>query len=179
MKLKSPGVWLVFFCLAAAAALAEPPSANQVMANAQAQAQAEHKTIFVHFGASWCGWCGRLEGFLERPEIKPVFDKYFVQVNLVTQEEDKKAALNNPGADKLMEKLGGAKEIPYFAFLDAHGALIVNSKRPSAEPGGENIGFPVEPKELEWFRQMLQKAAPGIAKAELDTIEATLKIMGK
>jgi thiol-disulfide isomerase/thioredoxin len=179
MKLKRPGLWLALFCFASTVAWAETPSADQVMAKAEAQAQAEHKTIFVHFGASWCGWCGRLEGFLERPEIKPVFDKYFVQVSLVTQEEDKKAALNNPGADKLMEKLGGAKEIPYYAFLDAQGALIVNSKRPSAEPGGENIGFPVEPKELEWFRSMLQKAAPNISKAELDTIEATLKSMGK
>ena len=55
----------------------------------------------------------------------------------------------------------------------------MNSKRPSAEPGGENIAFPVEPKELEWFRQMLQKAAPNISKTELDTIEATLKSLGK
>ena len=123
MNLKAPVSWLVFFCLASAVGLAEPPSADQVIATAEVQAQAEHKTIFVHFGASWCGWCGRLEGFLERPEIKPVFDKYFVKASLETQEEDKKAALNNPGADKLLEQLGGAKENPYYAFLDAHGAL--------------------------------------------------------
>ena len=32
-------------------------------------AAAENKAIFVHFGASWCGWCRKLDAFLERPAL--------------------------------------------------------------------------------------------------------------
>lgn len=55
-------------------ARAEMPTAESVMATAEQKAQAEHKTVFLHFGASWCGWCKRLDAFLNNPEIKPVFE---------------------------------------------------------------------------------------------------------
>src|SRR5882672_11330894 len=38
-------------------AYAEAPSADKVLAQAKAKALAEDKTIFLHFGASWRGWC--------------------------------------------------------------------------------------------------------------------------
>src|SRR5579859_5593630 len=105
------------------------PTAEQVLAKAKAKAAADHKTIFLHFGASWCIWCRRLEAFLDRPDIKPVFEKYFIPVTLVVQENAKNKALENPGADALLNQLGGPSGLPYCAFLDAQGALIVNSKR--------------------------------------------------
>jgi len=43
--------------------------------------------------------------------------------------------LENPGADALLRQLGGPSGLPYSAFLDAQGHLIINSKRQ-----GENIG---------------------------------------
>src|SRR5690242_3226680 len=112
-------------------------SADEVLAPAKSNAAAENKTIFLHFGASWCGWCKKLDAFLERPEIKAVFEKHFVAVKLVVQENAKNKALENPGADELLKKLGGPAGLPYFAFLDAKGALIINSKR-----DGSNVGFP-------------------------------------
>ena len=122
-------------------AYAEAPTADQVLASAKAKAAAEHKAIFLHFGASWCGWCKRLDAFLDRPDIKPVFDKYFIPVKLVVQENDKNKALENPGADALLKDFGGPAGLPYSAFLDAKGALIVNSKL-----NGQNIGYPGEPE---------------------------------
>jgi thiol-disulfide isomerase/thioredoxin len=146
------------------------PTAEQVMAEARGKASAEHKTIFLHFGASWCGWCHKLDGFLERPDIKPVFEKYFVPVKLVVQEHQDNKALENPGADALLAKLGGPSGLPYLAFLDAQGFLVMNSKR-----DGQNIGFPSEPAEIDWFVQMMKKAAPNMAEADVKTIETALR----
>ena len=74
---------IAVFALSALPWLAEVPTADQILAPAKEEAAAEHKAIFVHFGASWCVWCRRLDAFLERPDIKRVFEKYFVPVKLV------------------------------------------------------------------------------------------------
>ena len=110
---------------------------------------------------------------MEKPEIKPVFDKYFVELKLVVQENAKNKALENRGSDVFMKNLGGPAGLPYFAFLDATGRTIVTSKRPNGS--GENIGFPAQPAEIDWFLQMLRKAAPKISDEELKTVESTLR----
>ena len=151
-------------------AYGEAPTADQVLVSAKAKAGAEHKAIFLHFGASWCGWCKRLDAFLDRPDIKPVFEKYFVPVKLVVQESEKNKALENPGADALLKQFGGAGGLPYSAFLDAQGALIVNSKR-----NGQNIGYPGQAEEIDCFIQMMKKAAPRMSEDDLKAIETALR----
>ena len=161
---------LAVFSVFSLLAHAEAPTADQVLAPAKAKAAAEHKAIFVHFGASWCVWCRRLDALLDRPDIKPVFEKYFIPVKLVVQEHDKNKALENPGADALLKNLGGPAGLPYSAFLDAKGALIVNSKLK-----GENIGYPGDPSDIDWFIQMMKKAAPNMSPDDLKTIETALR----
>ena len=168
-NMKSITLALVAFVLTPLVTLATPP-ADEVLAPAKAKAKAENKTIFVHFGASWCGWCKKLDAFLEQSDIKPVFEKYFVPVKLVVQENEKNKALENPGAEALLKKLGGPAGLPYSAFLDAKGTQIVNSKE-----GGGNIGYPAQPAEIDWFVAMMKKAAPAMTPEDLKTIESALR----
>ena len=116
--------FVAVFFLSASIASAEPPSVEQVLSRAKAKASAERKTIFLHFDASSCGWCKRLDAFLERPDTKPVFEKHFIAVKLVVQESEKNKALENPGGEAVLKELGGPAGLPYSALLDAQGKLI-------------------------------------------------------
>jgi len=51
--------------LSTLAVFGEPPTAEQVLAKARARAVLKQKAIFLHFGPSWCGWCKRLDAFLD------------------------------------------------------------------------------------------------------------------
>jgi thioredoxin-related protein len=161
---------LVALSLSALTTLASPPSSNQVIADAKTKASAEQKAIFVHFGASWCGWCKRLDAFLDRKDVKQVFEKYFIPVKLVVHEKEKDKALENAGAEALLTKLGGPSGLPYSAFLDSKGDLIVNSK----DSSGNNIGFPAQPDEIDYFVKMMKKAAPNMSEQDLKVIETAL-----
>jgi thiol-disulfide isomerase/thioredoxin len=177
-KMKTPALFFAL-CFAATAALAETPTAEHLLTQSKTKAAKEQKAIFVHFGASWCGWCKRLDAFLERDDIKPVFEKYFVPLKLVVQENPQHKALENPGAEALLKEWGGPAGLPFSAFLDAQGKLVVNSMQPSGQGGGGgNIGYPSQPAEVDWFVQMVKKAAPKMSAEDLQTIEAALRHKG-
>ena len=80
----------------------------------------------------------------------------------------------------LLKKIGGPSGLPFSAFLDVKGALILNSKRPSEKNGaGDNIGHPMEDKEIDWFITMMKKAAPSMATEDAKAIESVLRAQKK
>lgn len=103
-----------------------------------------------------------------------------MNVHFTVQEADAKKDLDTPGGEEMMKQLGGPSGLPYFAFLDADGAPIVNSLRPADAGGkGGNIGHPYEPYEVDWFMTMLGKAAPRMTAGERSAIEKWLRAQKK
>jgi thiol-disulfide isomerase/thioredoxin len=155
-----------------AAASGTPEPAATVVDAAVKRANAESKTVWVDFGASWCGWCRKLEAFLEAPEVKDIIQKHYLIVPLTVMESSAKQALENPGGETLMHELGGASAgLPFYAFIDGSGKRIANSM---AMPRGGNIGFPANQQEIAAFMALIAKTAPALSPAEQDRVLAYL-----
>src|ERR1700677_2162252 len=93
---------------AVAGAAQQSPRADQVLSNAKSAAVAQHKAIFLVFGASWCPPCRKLETFTGDPNIRPILEKYFILSHLnIEEERGKHPELNNPGGEKLVADYGG------------------------------------------------------------------------
>lgn len=151
-----------------------PLTAEAILKRAYVQAKAEKKAVFVHFTASWCGWCKKLEASMKTPLWKKLIEDNYVVVELdVMESPDKKQALENPGADKYLSAWGGAKSgIPYMVFLDADGKKLADS---NVMPGGQNIGFPSEPEEVMAFDKLLKQTAPRLSESDRGRLIATLQ----
>jgi hypothetical protein len=177
---------LIALALLATAAIATAqapvlPSAHDVMAQAESRAAAEHKNILLTFSASWCGPCKMFERFLQDPVIHPIMDKAFVMDRLDVGEHpsDTKHA-DSPGGEALRTALGGQDAgYPYIVMLDPAGKPIADSFLPNKpRDGSGNIGYPALPVEVDWFMQMLQKAAPSLTAQDRATIHTWLTAHG-
>jgi thiol:disulfide interchange protein len=133
-------------------------SADAVVSGALKTAKADGRVVLIEFGASWCSWCTRFNAFVNAADVKDVVAANYVVVNLTVQEADAKKALENPGAEALMDKWGGGKAgLPFYVFLSGTGAKIADS---NVMPDGSNLGFPGNPKEQDLFVALLDKTAP-------------------
>lgn len=150
---------------ATAASASETPSpAKTLIDQAVKTAKAEHKAVLVHVGASWCGWCHKLDQVLGSPEIAPLMAASYVIVPLDALEEGSKKSLENPGVDSVMKALGLHGGPPLYAFLDADGKEIATSF--AVPPNNDNIGYPAEPQEIVAFGELLKKTAPNMSDAD-------------
>lgn len=140
------------------------PSAQELLSAAIKTAKAENKPVLVHFGASWCGWCRRLDAFLQAPEVGKLMADNYVLLELTVLEHDEKKILENPGAEALMNEMGGANAgLPFYFFLDQEGKKLGDSM---AMPGGKNIGHPANAEEIKAFAGLLERTAPRMTSAQ-------------
>jgi len=134
----------------------QAPPAKQVMDAAVAAAKSSNRNVFVHFSASWCGWCHKLEAFLKTSE-GGMFQKYAVDVMLVVQESSAKKILENPGGAELMKGWGGTGGIPFYVFLDPTGKVLSDA---NGMPNGSNIGYPANDAEVKAFDGVVTRGLP-------------------
>jgi len=141
-----------------------PASAHEVLNSATQAAKAEQKNILIHFGASWCTWCKRLDAMLESTEVGKLFHDNYVIEHLTIQESKDKVQLENPGAQEMVDSAGGkGAGVPVYIFFDSGGNRLATSM---ALPGGKNIGHPATPEEIKAFDGLLEKTAPRMTAAQ-------------
>jgi len=160
------GAFLLTLALAAVvlAQAGKPPSATQVLDAALKKAKAEQKNVLIHFGASWCTWCKRLDAMLESAQVGKLFHDNYVITHLTIQERDEKVALENPGADQMAAEAGAkGAGVPVYIFFDSAGKRLATSM---ALPDGSNIGHPATPEEIQAFAGLLEKTAPRMTAAQ-------------
>jgi thiol:disulfide interchange protein len=140
-----------------------PTDAETVVADALAQASSENKRVFLTFGAPWCGWCHRLEGYLAHPEVaKALADDFIVRKVDTTRMEH--------GADLLGRyRKGEGGGIPWYVVLDAEGKALA-----TADADFGNIGYPFEPKEIDAFIKLFESQNV-LEPAQLDVLRKNLE----
>lgn len=158
--------------LSVSAAFAEAPTADSLMATANAKAKKEHKNVLVIFHASWCGWCHKLDDMLASKEVGPTMAKAYVVVHMVIDESKEHKAEENAGGDKLRVTLKGEKAgLPFFAVLTPAGKNLGTSIHPKTG----NVGYPAAPNEIAHFMDLMKLSSPMLSDKERASIESYLK----
>jgi thioredoxin-related protein len=143
--------------------VATPRQAEDVLAAGLAEAAKSERKVFLHFGAPWCGWCLKLDAWLVRKDVEPVFSKDFVDVHLDID--------RMPGGKEVLERYRKSDKggIPWFAMLDAKGKALITSDGPEG-----NIGFPATDGEIAYFVTMLNRCKGRMTEREIADLRATL-----
>ncbi len=139
---------------------AKPVSAKEVLSHGLNRAKSQQKDVFLHFSAPWCSYCKHMDAFLLRDDVAAVFGKAFVPVKVDVE--------RMTGGVKMGESLGRREEdgVPFFAILDSNGKKLADSR---GEKG--NVGFPVEPFEIEHFMKVVSATAKSLSKKELEILK--------
>jgi thiol-disulfide isomerase/thioredoxin len=155
-------------------AFGQAPSSQSLLQSASKEAKKDNKQVMVIFHASWCGWCKRLDAFMSRPDIKPIFDKYVVVTHLDVLENGPQKSLENAGGEELLNKAGAQQAgIPFTLMFDADGHQLADSFY-SDKGKKANIGYPAEPQEIAAFMSMLRKSIPNMSSDDAAVLQTQI-----
>jgi thiol:disulfide interchange protein len=143
--------------------------AESILATGLKTAKEEDKRVFLHFGAPWCGWCHRLEDWMADEEVAAILSKHFVDVKIDVD----RTLRGNEMKDRMTK--GESAGIPWYAFLDAEGKIVVDSTLP--EKG--NIGYPYTNEEIATFMKVVQEAARTLSDDDIKRLVKSLRSRGQ
>ena len=143
--------------------------AESILATGLKTAKEEDKRVFLHFGAPWCGWCRRLENWMSDENVAAILSKHFVDVKI----DIDRTLRGNEMKDRMTK--GESRGIPWYAFLDAEGKIVVDSTLP--EKG--NIGYPYTNEEIGTFMKVIQEAARTLSDDDIKQLVKSLRNRGE
>lgn len=143
---------------------AKPLSAEETLSTALGRAKAESKNVFVYFSAPWCMYCKKMTNYLADEKVSAALGSAFVPVKIDVD--------RMTGGEKVAERFSKSKDtgIPYFVILDASGNKLADS---IGEKG--NVGYPVEPFEIEHFIKVIRQTGRKLSDANIASLEKGLK----
>jgi thioredoxin-related protein len=124
---------------------AEPKDADALVREALLRASSDDKRLFLAFSTPGCGWCHRLSDFLAQPEIAALLDRDFLVLKVDIRRMKNGEEVMNRYRPK--ESQG----VPWYVILDAKGAT-----KGTADASIGNIGYPLEPKEIDAFVTLIE-----------------------
>lgn len=151
---------------------AAPLKADDLLNQATEAAKRDGKSVFLHFGAPWCGWCHRLEAWMADPAVAPILAKDFVDCKIDTDRNTGGAEMHRSFNAMIDKPTGGG--IPWFAFVGADGKALIDSNGPKG-----NTGFPSADHEITHFVEMLKKAKKNMTDADIETLASSLRAASK
>jgi thioredoxin-related protein len=139
-------------------------NATALLEEALSRAAADDKRIFLRFGAPSCGWCHRLDDWVARPEVSAILERDFLVLKV---DIDRMTA----GKDVMKRFRGQAPGgIPWYVILDSNGKSLGTADAP-----GQNIGYPLEPKEIDAFLGLLKGQCRHIEAGQLERLRHSLE----
>jgi thioredoxin-related protein len=132
--------------------------ANQLLSSALDEAKSEQKSVFLRFGAPWCGWCHKLDDVLRQPAVAEALGADLVVLKVDVD--------RMTGGKEIQKKYQTAGGIPWFAVLSPDGTVVAKSEL----AGGSNIGFPTEPAEIDHVVKMLCDGGKKMTDAQKATV---------
>ena len=145
---------------------APPRNAESTLASALAEATKENKTVFLHFGAPWCGWCHRFEAWLAEKDVAKIMAEHFVEVKVDTDRD--------LGGAELMTRYAESRSrgIPWFVVLSGDGTVVTTSDGPDG-----NVGCPWTDEEVKTFGIILDRSKSGFTPAQITQLKESLVAM--